>query len=111
MAGDAGARADPDAPLQGASSVTEIELEDPVNAGRGWVYLATYRTNPPPRCPLPDYVRYNYDTDCDYSWYERADGTKVCPNYQELLNEGVPNIPPTRSSNILSPFYLLLLKQ
>jgi hypothetical protein len=63
MAGDVGARADPDAPLQGGSSVTEIELEDPVNAGRGWVYLATNRTNPPPRCPLPDYVRYNYETE------------------------------------------------
>ena len=63
MAGDAGERAHPDTPLQGASSVTEIELEDPVDAGRAWVYFAAYRTNPPPLCPLRDYVRYNYETE------------------------------------------------
>jgi hypothetical protein len=63
MAGDAGEQARPDAPLQGASSVTEIKLEDPVDAGRAWVYLAAYTTEPPPRCPLPDYVRYNYETE------------------------------------------------
>ncbi len=73
MAGDAGERAHPDAPLQGASSVTEIELEDPVDEGRAWVYLAAHEADPPPLCPLPDYVRYNYETEevsTDFSYYK-----------------------------------------
>ena len=73
MAGDAGERAHPDAPLQGASSVTEIELEDPVDQGRAWVYLAAHEPDPPPLCPLPDYVRYNYETEevsTDFSYYK-----------------------------------------
>jgi hypothetical protein len=67
MAADAAGKAPSDAPLPGASSVTEIELEDPVDAGRAWVYLAEYRTDPPPLCPLPDYVRYNYETEEVYT--------------------------------------------
>ncbi len=67
MAGDAGERAHPEAPLQGAASVTEIELEDPVDAGHAWVYLAAHETDPPPLCPLPDYVRYNYQTEEVYT--------------------------------------------
>lgn len=73
MAGAAGERAHPDTPLQGASSVTEIELKDPVDAGRAWVYLAAHEADPPPLCPLPDYVRYNYETEevfTDSSYYK-----------------------------------------
>jgi hypothetical protein len=73
MACDAGERAHPDTPPQGASSVTEIELKDPVDAGRAWVYLAAHEADPPPLCPLPDYVRYNYETEevsTDFSYYK-----------------------------------------
>jgi len=73
MAGDAGERAHPDTPLPGASSVTEVELEDPVNTGRAWVYLAAHEADPPPLCPLPNYVRYNYETEevsTDFSYYK-----------------------------------------
>jgi hypothetical protein len=67
MVGDAGKRAPPNRPLQGASSVTEIELEDPVDAGRAWVYLAVFDNDLPPLCPLTDYVRYNYETEEVYT--------------------------------------------
>jgi len=63
MAADAGERASPDTAPTGAASVMEIELEDPVDADRAWIYLAAYRIMPPPLCPLPDYVRYNYETE------------------------------------------------
>jgi hypothetical protein len=63
MAKDAGERADAGAPPAGAGSVTEIEIADPVNAARAWVYLAAYEGEPPPLCPLPDYVRYVYETE------------------------------------------------
>jgi hypothetical protein len=63
MAKDAGRRADAGTPPAGADSVTEIEIEDPVNAARAWVYLAVYEGEPPPLCPFPDYVRYVYDTE------------------------------------------------
>jgi hypothetical protein len=73
MAADAGERASPEATPTGASSVTEIELEDPVDEGRAWAYLAVHRKNPPPLCPLPDYVRYKYETEevtTAYSYYK-----------------------------------------
>jgi hypothetical protein len=73
MASDAGDRASPDTSLRGASSITEVELEDPVNTGRAWVYLAAHEADPPPLCPLPDYVRYNYETEevsTDSSYYK-----------------------------------------
>ena len=63
MAKDAGERAHPDPAIPGTSSVLEIGIEDPVNAGRAWVYLAVFTARPPPLCPLPDYVRYNYETE------------------------------------------------
>ncbi len=63
MARDAGTKADPRNPLQGAASVIEIGLVDPVGGAAAWVYLASYRAEPPPLCPLPDYVRYNYETE------------------------------------------------
>jgi hypothetical protein len=73
MASDAGERAPPDTPLLGASSVTEVELEDPVDTDRAWVYLVAHEADPPPLCPLPDYVRYNYETEevsTDFSYYK-----------------------------------------
>lgn len=73
MAADAGERAHPDTPLQGASTITEIELKDPVDEGRAWVYLAAHDADSPPLCPLPDYVRYNYETEevsTDFSYYK-----------------------------------------
>jgi hypothetical protein len=63
MAKDAGEQVESDAPFLGASSVTEIGLEDPVDGALAWVYLAVYENEPPPLCPLPDYVRYNYETE------------------------------------------------
>jgi hypothetical protein len=63
MAKDAGGRATKDASPQGASSVAEIGLKDPVDGDTAWVYLAVYEDRPPSRCALPDYVRYNYETE------------------------------------------------
>ncbi len=48
--------------------------------------------------------RSNYDTDCDFSWFERPDGSKVCPNYRELLNEGVPASFTTRCQDLSCSF-------
>jgi len=72
MARDAGVRAPPDAGargLPGASPLEELALEDPVDGARRFAYLAFFPHDPPPRCPLPDYVRYDYEneevaTDC-----------------------------------------------
>jgi len=63
MAKDAGEQADHNASLKAASSVTGIGLEDPVRGDMAWVYLAVYDKEPPPLCSLPDYVRYNYETE------------------------------------------------
>jgi hypothetical protein len=63
MARDAGERATQDASPKGASSVLEIGLEDPVDGHMAWVYLAVYADRPPSLCQLPDYVRYNYETE------------------------------------------------
>jgi hypothetical protein len=63
MARDAGERATQDASPQGASSLAEIGLEDPVDGNMAWVYLAVYEDQPPSPSPLPDYVRYNYETE------------------------------------------------
>ncbi len=73
MARDAGTRAGPEAELRKADRVIEIGLKDPVDGAAAWVYLAAYGTNPPPLCPLPDYVRYNYETEevvSDVSYYK-----------------------------------------
>jgi hypothetical protein len=63
MARDAGKRAAEEAFPKGASSVSEIGLEDPVDGRMAWVYLAVYEGQPPSPSPLPDYVRYNYETE------------------------------------------------
>jgi hypothetical protein len=63
MARDAGERATQDASPQGASSLAEIGLEDPVDGNMAWVYLAVYEDQPPSLSPLPDYVRYNHETE------------------------------------------------
>ncbi len=55
--------------------------------------------------------RFNYDTDCNYSWYELSDGTKVCPNYRELLNEGIPSPVPLSNNHTIFPYLLLLLNK
>jgi hypothetical protein len=71
MAKDAGKRAAEDASPQGASSVSEIGMEDPVDGRMAWVYLAVYEGQPPSPSPLPDYVRYNYETEevtTDYNY-------------------------------------------
>ena len=61
MARDAAGRAPRAALPEGATSVDEIEIIDPVDSRRGWVYLARHAGNPPPRCTLPGYVRYDAD--------------------------------------------------
>lgn len=63
MAKDAGQKKDRDAAPPGASSVVEIELEESAGGNPAWVYLACYDDPAPPLCPLPDYVRYKYETE------------------------------------------------
>ncbi len=72
MARDAGARASGELEMPGAARMEAITLEDPVDGSRRWVYLAFFPKDPPPLCPLPDYVRYDYEneevaTDCVFS--------------------------------------------
>ncbi len=58
LAGDTGDRAALSAIQGGAAQRLEIEVDDPVNHGKGWVYLALFTRNPPPLSP----VRYmSYD--------------------------------------------------
>jgi len=64
MARDAGPKAVGLEELPGAPRILPIELIDPVDKGRGWVYLARYeQRTPPPLCPLPDYVQYDAENE------------------------------------------------
>lgn len=62
MAKDAGDSLPTDGFPVDADSVLEIQVDDPINGNRAWVYLLHYSTNPPP----PSKVVYtNYDTKND----------------------------------------------
>jgi hypothetical protein len=74
MARDAGPEAKEPWGLPGAPRVLGVELQDPVDAGRGWVYLACYdETGPPPVCALPDYVQYDAENEIIASACTRAE--------------------------------------
>ena len=62
MAKDAGDQTPSDSFPPRTDSVLEIQLNDPVNAGKAWVYLLHFSGPPPPRSNL---VYTNYDTKTD----------------------------------------------
>jgi hypothetical protein len=73
MARDAGPEAEGLGALPGPDSIIDIELEDPVDGGRGWVCLARYGEQPPPPlCPLPDFVQYDAENEIISSACTRA---------------------------------------
>jgi len=41
----------------------EIEVIDPIDQTRSWAYLFLFEKDPPPLCPLPDYINYDYQTE------------------------------------------------
>ena len=45
------------------SKSREIEVIDPIDKSSAWVYLFYFEKDPPPLCPLPDYVSYDYETE------------------------------------------------
>lgn len=73
MARDAGEKAQGSIGFQGAGPVTGIELEDPVDQGNGWVYLASYPGEAPSLSDLPDYVRYDAENEIVSSAFTRAE--------------------------------------
>lgn len=53
MAGDAGERADPAALPADSTAGLEIAIDDPVDGGRGWVYLLAFTAPPAPLASPP----------------------------------------------------------
>ncbi len=60
MARDAGDRAPQDAWL--TNDALELEIADPLNGSRAWVYLFFFATHPPP-VSAKDYIRYDPEND------------------------------------------------
>src|SRR5262245_19683090 len=72
MAKDSGDRAAEARWPEGCDGVEEIEITDPINQGRGWVYLLHFPANAPPRVDQ-QYVRYDHTTNrAAASFYEVA---------------------------------------
>jgi len=55
---DAGDRISAEALPGGYDAAVEVEIADPQDGGKAWLYLARYTQNAPPLCSR-DYVRYN----------------------------------------------------
>jgi hypothetical protein len=60
MASDTGERADPSALPAASTAGVEITVEDPVDGGRGWVYLFAF-DDPPPPAAVPPYAVIDAD--------------------------------------------------
>ena len=58
-----------------AAKGVEIELIDPVDQSRSWVYVLFFETDPPPLSPLPGYIKYDFDTEKLETKYWRAEYT------------------------------------
>jgi len=63
MAHDAGDRVPETFWPKNATHATEIEVVDPIDKSRAWTYLFFFEKDPPPLCPLPDYTKYDYETE------------------------------------------------
>ena len=63
MAEDTGDKAPKEAWIPGYSRGSEIEVIDPLTGQKGWCYLFYFASNCPPRSNLPDYVKYDYNTE------------------------------------------------
>jgi len=74
MAKDAGAEPVDLSALPGSpDKALPVELEDPVDGGKGWVCLVSYPDPPPPLCPLPAHVTYDAEKEIICSDYARAE--------------------------------------
>ena len=60
---------------RGCCKGVEIELIDPVDQGRSWAYVFFFEEDPPPLSPLPDYIKYDFDTERLETEYWRAEYT------------------------------------
>ncbi len=72
MAHDAGDRVQETFWPENVSKGVEIEVMDPIDNTRSWVYFFFFEKNPPPLCSLPDYFNYDYDTETLWSEYWKA---------------------------------------
>ncbi len=50
----------------------EIEVIDPIDNTRSWVYFFFFEKNSPPLCTLENYFNYDYDTETLWSEYWKA---------------------------------------
>ena len=69
MAKDAGDRISKTSWPENTGKGKEIEIIDPIDQARSWVYLFYFEKNPPPLCPLPDYFNYDYNSELLWSEY------------------------------------------
>jgi len=94
LAHDSGDRIDPQFirdRFGSAVSVEEIELEDPVNGAKGWLYLCHFPENPPPKSAF-DYISFFNETVnqqfTDYVWHQGTFSFKKGRTYRKIFCRG-----------------------
>jgi len=87
MAMDAGDRIGRDQLPAGFTAAVELEITDPIDGGKGWVYLASYAQNPPPLSAI-DYVTYNNaNVVIDTLWFRMAFHPKARLSIGDLIRK------------------------
>lgn len=72
MAHDAGDKVSETFWPKNTTKSAEIEVVDPRDKSRSWVYMFYFEKDPPPLCPLPDYFSYDYDSETLQGEYWKA---------------------------------------
>ncbi len=69
MVDDTGDKVSKEEWTDGYTKGVEVEVVDPLNGEKGWCYLLYFASNPPAKSALPDYFRFNYETNEEFSDY------------------------------------------